>query len=103
MESPSSPLNLSGKKMYICPHCEKQGITILRKALLSPGMPAICKSCGKPISVTYRSWIKAALPGAAVMIGAVFLDSDLLMYGLSVIGFALMIWLHLLTVPLVKG
>ncbi len=88
--------------MYECPHCEKHGITALRKAVLSPGMPATCKSCGKLIGITYGSWIKAAWPGAAIMIGAAFLDSDLLMYGLSAAGFALMIWLHLLMVPLVK-
>ena len=88
--------------MYKCPHCEKPGITALRKAVLSPGMPATCKSCGKPVGVTYRSWILAALPGAAVMIGAMFLESKILMYGLSFVGFALMIWIHLLTVPLVK-
>ncbi len=88
--------------MYKCPHCEEPGITVLRKAFLSPGMPATCKSCGKMIGVTYGSWIKAALPGAAVMVGAIFLKSELLMYGLSVIGFALMIWLHLLLVPLIK-
>ena len=88
--------------MYTCPHCEKIGISVLRKAFLSPGMPATCKSCGKLIGVTYRSWIKAALPGAAVMIGAVFLKSGIWMYGLSVVGFALMIWFHLLFVPFNK-
>ena len=68
--------------MYECPYCKKPGITVLRKALLSPGMPAICKSCGKPIVVTYKSWIKGALPGAVVMIGAMFFESNLLTYGL---------------------
>ena len=88
--------------MYKCPYCKKPGITVLRKALLSPGMPAICKSCGKPIVVTYRSWIKGALPGSAVMISAMFFESNLFTYGLSIVGFALMIWLHLLWVPLDK-
>jgi hypothetical protein len=65
-------------------------------------MPATCISCGKSVGVTYRQWIKAALPGAIVMIIAMFLKSDMLMYGLSTVGFALMIWLHLRMVPLVK-
>jgi hypothetical protein len=65
-------------------------------------MPATCISCGKSVGITYRHWIKAALPGAIVMIIAMFLKSDLLMYGLSTVGFALMIWLHLRMVPLVK-
>lgn len=88
--------------MYKCPHCENHGITTLRKALLSPGMPATCKSCGKLVGVTYRSWIKAALPGALIMIVAIFLEQEILMYGLSLVGFALMIWFQLLLVPLVK-
>jgi hypothetical protein len=64
-------------------------------------MPATCKSCGKSIGISYRDWIKAALPGTVVMIAAFFLDSKLLMYGLSSIGFALMILLHLQMVPLI--
>ena len=88
--------------MYDCPHCEKPGVTVLRKALLSPGMPATCKSCGKLIGITYGSWIKAAMPGAFVMIGAAFLKSEIWMYGLSLVGFALMIWFHLLFVPFTK-
>jgi hypothetical protein len=88
--------------MYTCPHCEEQGITALRKVFLSPGMPATCKSCGEKIGVTYGSWIKAALPGAAVMIGALFIKSEVWMYGMSLLGFALMIGFHLLRVPLIK-
>lgn len=88
--------------MYKCPHCEEPGVTVLRKALLSPGMPATCKSCGKLIGITYGSWIKAAMPGAMVMIGAAFLKSEIWMYGLSVVGFVLMIWFHLLFVPFNK-
>ena len=88
--------------MYVCPHCEKPGVSVLRKMLLSPGMPAKCKSCGKLIGITYGSWIKAAMPGACVMIGALFLESKILMYGFSLVGFALMIWFHLLFAQLKK-
>ena len=68
---------------------------------LSPGMPATCLSCGKSVAITYRHWGKAALPGAIVMIIAMFFKSNLLMYGLSTVGFGLMIWLQLQMVPLV--
>ena len=64
-------------------------------------MPATCLSCGKSVAITYRNWFKAALPGAVVMIIAMFFKSDLLVYGLSAVGFALMIWLQLQMVPLV--
>ena len=64
-------------------------------------MAAACLSCRQPVGVTYRHWLKSALPGAVVMIIAMFFKSNLLMYGLSTVGFALMIWLHLQMVPLV--
>jgi hypothetical protein len=64
-------------------------------------MPATCLSCGKSVAITYRHWLKAAVPGVIVMIIAMFFESSLLMYGLSTVGFALMIWLHLQLVPLV--
>jgi hypothetical protein len=94
-------LNIHGEILNKCPHCEKKAVTVLRKIFLSPGMPATCLACGKPVGVTYRHWLKAAWPGATVMIIAMFLESNLLMYGLSTVGFALMIWLHLQMVPLV--
>ena len=90
-----------GEIMYKCPHCEKKAVTVLRKIFLSPGMPATCLSCGQSVAITYRHWVKAAWPGAIVMIIAMFFKSDLLMYGLSAVGFALMIWLQLERVPLV--
>jgi presenilin-like A22 family membrane protease len=46
--------------------------------------------------------MKAALPGVMVMVAALFFESNLLVYGLSTAGLALMIGLHLLWVPLVK-
>lgn len=88
--------------MYQCPYCGKPAITVLRKTFLGPGVPVACQSCGKPVKVTYPAWLKAAFPGAAVMIAALFFDSDLLVYGLSTIGLGLMIGLHLLWAPLVK-
>ena len=88
--------------MYQCPHCGKPAISALRKTILGPGAPIACQSCGKNIKITYPAWIKAALPGVAVMIIALFFDSKLLVYGLSTVWLALMILLHLLWVPLVK-
>lgn len=88
--------------MYECPHCGKPAISFLRKAILGPGAPVPCQACGKTIKVTFADWLKAALPGAAVMIAALFFDSNLAVYGLSLIGLALMIGLHVLWVPLVK-
>ncbi len=85
-----------------CPHCGKPAITVLRKVFLGPGAPIACQSCDKTIKVAFPTWLKAALPGAAVMIVALFFESDLIVYGLSLVGLGLMIGLHLLRVPLVK-
>ncbi|MDH5512649.1 MAG: hypothetical protein OEY27_05470 [Gammaproteobacteria bacterium] len=88
--------------MYTCPHCAKPALSIARKIFLGPGAPFECLSCRQSVRITFPDWLKAALPGATVMISALFFDSDMVMYGLSAIGLALMIGLHLLWVPLVK-
>ncbi len=88
--------------MYTCPYCQKPAITVLRKTFLGPGVPVACQACGKSLKVTYPDWLKAALPGTVVMIAAFFLDSEPLMYGVSLVGLGLMIGLHLRWVPLVK-
>ena len=88
--------------MYRCPHCGKPAITVLRKIFLGPGAPVPCQTCDKTVKVSLPDWLKAALPGAAMMVAALFFDSDLMVYGLSLIGLALMIGLHLLWVPLIK-
>lgn len=88
--------------MYTCPHCGKSAITVLRKTFLGPGVPVACRSCGKTVKVTYPAWMKAAFPGAAVMVAALFFDSEPIIYGVSLVGLAIMIGLHLLWVPLVK-
>jgi len=89
--------------MYECPHCGKPAITVMRKIFLGPGVPVACQACGKSVKITYPAWLKAALPGAAMMIAALFFDSDLLVYGLSFVGLGLMIALHLRWVPLIKA
>lgn len=69
---------------------------------MGPGAPLPCQSCHRNIKVGFPDWLKAALPGAAVMIAALFFESDAMVYGLSLAGLGLMIALHLLWVPLVR-
>lgn len=88
--------------MYICPHCQQPGISTLHKALLGPGSHAKCKSCGEYVMVRFKPWLKAATPGGLVMVAAYFIESTALMYGLSAVGFAMMIGMHLAWVPLEK-
>ena len=88
--------------MFNCPHCEKPGISPVRKAILSPGLLAICKSCGGSSSIRYSSWLTAMLPGTILMIAAMFVDSGPVEWSLSILGFILMIVIPFRFTPLHK-
>jgi len=86
--------------MFRCPHCEKPGISPLRKAILSPGLLAICNACSGPSGIRYPSWLTAMLPGSALLIAAMFVDSGSLEWGLNIVGFILMVVIPFLYTPL---
>ena len=88
--------------MFKCPHCEKPGISTLRKAILSPGLLAICNSCGGSSSTRYSSWLTAMIPGSVLMIAAMFVDNDSVEWSLNILGLVLMIVIPLLFAPLRK-
>jgi hypothetical protein len=88
--------------MIRCPHCEKPGITPLRKAILSPGISAACKICGKLSGVTYPAWLTGMLPGSVLMIAALYVNSTRIVWTLNTVGFILMIVIPLLFTPLRK-
>ena len=88
--------------MFNCPHCEKPGISPLRKAILSPGLLAACNSCGGTSSTRYQSWLTAMLPGSILMIAAMFVASDLVEWSLSILGLMLMIIIPFWFAPLHK-
>ena len=86
--------------MFRCPHCDKQGISPLRKAILSPGITAICKSCSGTSSLRYPSWLIAMLPGTVLMMSALFAGAESAEWSLNIIGIMLMIILPFLFTPL---
>jgi len=88
--------------MFNCPHCEKPGISPLRKVILSPGLLAICNFCGGSSSTRYPSWLTAMLPGSILMVAAMFVDSDSVEWSLNIIGLILMIIIPLIFAPLHK-
>jgi len=88
--------------MFTCPHCEKPGISPVRKAILSPGLLATCNSCSSSSSLRYPSWLMGMLPGSILMIAAMFVDSDSVEWSLNIIGVILMIIIPLLFAPLHK-
>jgi hypothetical protein len=88
--------------MMRCPHCEQPGISPLRKAIMSPGLSAICRVCKKPSSIGYPSWLAAMIPGSVLMTVALFARSERLEWTLNTAGFLLMIVIPLLYTPLRK-
>ena len=88
--------------MFRCPHCEKPGISPVRKVILSPGLLATCNFCSGLSSLRYPSWLTAMLPGSVLMITAMFVDSDSAEWSLNIIGVILMIIIPLLYAPLHK-
>ena len=88
--------------MFSCPHCEKPGISPVRKAMLSPGLLATCKSCSGISSLRYPSWLMGMLPGTALMIASMFVESSSVEWSLNIVGVTLMIVIPLLFAPLHK-
>ena len=88
--------------MFNCPHCEKPGISPLRKAVLSPGLFATCKSCSGSSTIRYPSWLAAMLPGSVLMLASLFVASESLEWGLNIAGFTLMVVLPFFFTPLGK-
>jgi hypothetical protein len=86
--------------MFKCPHCEKPGISPLRKVIMSPGLLATCKSCNGQSGLRYSSWLLAMLPGSVLMIAALFVESASLEWSLNVIGIIMMIVIPWLFAPL---
>ena len=86
--------------MFRCPHCEKPGISPLRKAILSPGLLATCNACSGMSGIRYVSWLLAMVPGSALLIAALFVDSESTEWALNIIGFFLVIAIPFLFTPL---
>jgi hypothetical protein len=74
----------------------------MRKAILSPGLLATCSSCGRTSGIRYPAWLAAMLPGSILMIAAMFVDSDLAEWSLSIFGLILMIVIPFWFTPLHK-
>jgi len=88
--------------MFRCPHCEKPGISPLRKTIMSPGLLATCNFCSGSSSIRYPSWLTAMLPGSVLMIAALIVDSESLEWSLNIVGFMLMVVIPFLFTPLRK-
>ena len=88
--------------MFTCPHCEKPGISPLRKVILSPGLQATCSICGGASSTRYASWLSAVLPGSLLLMAGIFVESNLIAWSLNIFGLLLIIIVPLWFAPLHK-
>ena len=88
--------------MYLCPHCNKPGIHILRKACLGPALSTKCRECGKKVGVPYKQAYLAMAPFAIPILLTSFLDWSSLTISIWVIAFFISEFFYLKFVPLIK-
>ena len=56
-----------------CSHCEKPGISVMRKVCLGPGVPATCKACGEKVGVPYSALL-ATIPFVGAILGSTLVE-----------------------------
>lgn len=88
--------------MYNCPHCDKLGITALRRYFLGPAVPATCRQCGKKVGVSYRKAFLALSPFALSLLAAHFIRPIGLAIAIAIVGAVVMFALWIPLVPLEK-
>ena len=44
---------MSMQDMIVCPSCTEKGMSLFRRLCLAPGIPGICRTCGKKIGISY--------------------------------------------------
>jgi len=87
--------------MYICPHCNQPGISVLRKLYLGPAIPATCKNCGKKVGVPWSAMFVTVAGIIAYFSILLFVDSILLIVAVLVVVFFIMSFIHLKWIPLI--
>lgn len=88
--------------MSVCPHCNKSGISFLRRACLGPLIPATCSVCGGKVGVPMGKSMLAFAPFLAALVGAQVAPTQALSFLAWIVGAAIMIVLHFKYVPLIK-
>lgn len=85
--------------MLSCPHCKKPAISQLRKAFLGPAMSVACKSCKKPVSVSWCSFF-AVIPMLIGITVGTWIGSPTGIFALLV-GYGITTVIHAWYVPIV--
>lgn len=88
--------------MYNCPHCDKPGISILRRYSLGPSVPATCRQCGKKVGVSYKKSFWALAPFGLSLLVAQIVRPVWLAVAIAAVGAIIMFALWIPLVPLEK-
>jgi hypothetical protein len=88
--------------VYLCPHCNKPGVSVLRRACLGPTIPATCTACGAKVGVPWDKSAIAFLPFLLAILVSPFIPSPVLTVLVWVIGAVAMFVVFFTFVPLIK-
>ena len=88
--------------MCVCPHCNKSGISVLRRAFMGPLLPATCRECGGKVGVPMGKSMLAFVPFFVAVFGPQFAPTPALSYLVWGVGAAITLVLHIKFVPLIK-
>jgi hypothetical protein len=91
-----------GGVVYLCPHCNKPGISVLRRACLGPGIPATCTACGAKVGVPWGKSAIALLPFVLAILIAPSMPSMAVSVLVWLVGAVAMFVLFFTIVPLIK-
>jgi len=53
---------------YACPHCNDDGISIIRKIFLGPVLPATCSKCGGKVGVPSKPFYALMIPLILILV-----------------------------------
>lgn len=87
--------------MTECPYCHQKAMSQLGKACLGPARTTTCRSCGKRISVSWKTMLELvpfAIGGLLIPV----LSPAWYAYVPVVLGAAIMFLIHARCIPLVK-
>ena len=88
--------------MYACPHCNKPGISLLRRATLGPALPAKCAACGAKVGVPWGRSFLALVPLLAGLLVSTLPTNRTLGAVALVVGALVSLFLSHKFVPLIR-
>ena len=88
--------------MHTCPHCNRPGISGLRRAFLGPAHPAVCSICGERVGVPWWSTFLVLPMVGCLCAVTLTIDDKVWIALLTMLGTAITFTLWTVMVPLVR-